>query len=146
MSEEITVNNNANPAETGEKTFTQEQVNKIVADRLARAKISSGDETNYTERLKALEEREKAVTALENANKCKEHLKDLAYSDDVKNTLLEVLDTSDPEKFKQQCEGFSRLFTTKETKSGVKTPNPASVPTPTEDAAIKKAFAPPERK
>ena len=57
---EQTMNNN--PA-TGEKTFTQEQVNAIIGERLAKEKAKS--EAALAEREKAIKARELAVMAAE---------------------------------------------------------------------------------
>jgi hypothetical protein len=60
MDENKTMNNNP---EAGEKTFTQEQVNAIVGERLAKEK-AKGDAA-FAEREKALAQRELMLTARE---------------------------------------------------------------------------------
>lgn len=54
---------NQNPDGAGETTFTQEQVNKIVSDRLAREKVKS--EAALAEREQQLAQRELLLTAKE---------------------------------------------------------------------------------
>lgn len=55
----------ATPAGTGGKLFTQEEVNKIVAERLAREREKLTQQTALDEREKALREREQAFEAKE---------------------------------------------------------------------------------
>lgn len=50
---------------TGGKLFTQDEVNKIVSDRLAREREKLTQQTAFEEREKALQEREKAFEAKE---------------------------------------------------------------------------------
>ena len=84
----------AKPEAKEEKTFTQEEVNRIIADRLARerAKASepSSEETKRTAELNARESR----------LNCKEFLMQSGYPME----LLELLDTSDFENFKEKTE------------------------------------------
>lgn len=75
---------NSNGGQEPEKTFTQDEVNKIVSDRLARAKKSEAD---FEARERDLQKREAAMTA-------KELLKEKGLPDG----FLDVLDYSDPEK------------------------------------------------
>ena len=53
------------PEGTGGKMFTQDEVNKIVSDRLAREREKLTQQTAFEEREKALQEREKAFEAKE---------------------------------------------------------------------------------
>lgn len=55
--------NNQNPEGTGEKTFTQEQVNQIISDRLARDRAKG--EAALAEREQQLAQRELLLTARE---------------------------------------------------------------------------------
>lgn len=55
----------ATPAGTGGKLFTQEEVNRIVAERLAREREKLTQQTVLDEREKALREREQAFEAKE---------------------------------------------------------------------------------
>lgn len=58
--------NNQNPDGAGEKTFTQEQVNQIVSDRLARDRAKG--EAALAEREQQLAQRELLLTAKEKIN------------------------------------------------------------------------------
>lgn len=53
------------PEGTGGKLFTQEQVNQIVSDRLAREREKLTQQTAFEEREKALQERERTFEAKE---------------------------------------------------------------------------------
>ena len=75
---------NQNPDGAGETTFTQEQVNKIVSDRLAREKVKS--EAALAEREQQLAQRELLLTAKEQ----------LAESG-LPVELLDALNVSSPE-------------------------------------------------
>ena len=75
---------NQNPDGAGETTFTQEQVNKIVSDRLAREKVKS--EAALAEREQQLAQRELLLTA-------KEKLTDAGLPVE----LLNALNVSSPE-------------------------------------------------
>ena len=75
---------NQNPDGAGETTFTQEQVNKIVSDRLAREKVKS--EAALAEREQQLAQRELLLTA-------KEKLTDSGLPVE----LLDALNVSSPE-------------------------------------------------
>lgn len=93
---------NSTPEASGgqgeERKFTQEEVNKIVSERLAR------------EREKATpseaDQREKALAAREAALACKEYVSAQGYP----AALLEVLDTSDADKFKAAVKKLVQLF------------------------------------
>lgn len=83
--EAATANPGANGG-TGGKTFTQEEVNRIVSERLTRER-----EKQPTE-----DEREKALKAREARLDCRDYLDSKKYP----AALLDVLDCSDVEKFK----------------------------------------------
>ena len=91
------------PAENGkaaEKTFTQEEVNRIVSDRLARERTKAQPPT-------ALDEREQALALRENALNCREFIeKNRNYPPE----LLNLLDTSDFEGFKSMAEKLLKAF------------------------------------
>ena len=74
-------------ASGGERTFTQDEVNRIVQDRLAR-------------------EREKALEAREARLDCREYLDSKGYP----AALLVVLDSSDTAKFKVAADKLVELF------------------------------------
>ena len=71
---------------TEPKTFTQEEVNRIVQDRLARERRGTGQ---------TIEERELDLTRRENRMKCAEKLTEAGYPKE----LLDILDTSNAETF-----------------------------------------------
>lgn len=66
MMDENKAMNNLNPDGAGEKTFTQEQVNQIISDRLARDRAKG--EAALAEREQQLAQRELLLTAKEKIN------------------------------------------------------------------------------
>ena len=84
----------------GEKLFTQEDVNRIVSDRLARerAKAEPSPEDAREADLKA---REARMT-------CREYLSDKNYPAE----LLDILPTGDSEAFKASVDKLAALFRT----------------------------------
>ena len=87
------VNNNPAGANAGtEKTFTQEEVNNIVQERLARERAKNEPTP--------AELREKELTARENKMSCKEY----------PSELLDLFDTADMEQFKGNVEKMKELF------------------------------------
>ena len=108
MSEEVMTNteqavDNTQPAGNGkaaEKTFTQEEVNRIVSDRLARERTKAQQPT-------PVDEREQALALRENALNCREFIeKNKNYPPE----LLDLLDTSDFEGFKSMAEKLLKVF------------------------------------
>lgn len=79
----------------GERKFTQDEVNKIVKERLQRERSKAGSEQQQTDAARAAE-----LTAKENRLTCKEYLLDNGYP----QALLDAVDTSDPEQFKSKAE------------------------------------------
>ncbi len=95
---------NVDPTETGDpalkgKTFTQDEVNRIVSDRLARERSKA--ETPASDREQELNAREQNL-------KCRELIAD--NSDKYPQALLKVLDTSDFEKFKTTADALIQHF------------------------------------
>lgn len=91
------------------KLFTQDEVNEIVKKRLMREKGKEerkGAGDGITEREKSIEEREVLVSARENRVACFEFANEKGYP----KKLLEILDTSDPEKFREQAEKLTELY------------------------------------
>lgn len=82
-----------------EKLFTQEQVNEIIKKRLGRQKEEETDE----QELKA---REKELTARESKLSCKEYLIEKGYPAE----LLDVIDTSDVETFKNKADKANNVY------------------------------------
>lgn len=109
--EEITNNQNSEqqpntqPAENGnqggERMFSQTEVNQIIKDRLARERAKAAPQ-EPTE----AEKREKDLTARESRLNCRAYLMDNNYPAE----LLDVLDTSDIEKFRKAAATISRLM------------------------------------
>ena len=91
-------------ASGGERTFTQDEVNRIVQDRLARERDKLTGQTKKDEREK--DEREKALEAREARLDCREYLDSKGYP----AALLEVLDSSDTAKFKAAADKLVELF------------------------------------
>jgi hypothetical protein len=94
-----------------ERLFTQEEVNKIIKKRLYDRKKeeseSQGISEKLTEREKAVDDREKSVIRRENKVKCQELVADRAYPKE----LIEILDTSDVDRFEEQAEKLARIYT-----------------------------------
>ena len=91
--------NNAAGANAGtEKTFTQEEVNNIVQERLARERAKNEPTP--------AELREKELTARENKMSCKEYIAEQKYPSE----LLDLFDTADMEQFKGNVEKMKELF------------------------------------
>nr|WP_325305635.1 hypothetical protein [uncultured Dysosmobacter sp.] len=86
-------------ASGGERTFTQDEVNRIVSDRLAREREKLTGQAKKDEREKALEAREARLD-------CREYLDTKGYP----AALLEVLDSSDTAKFKAAADKLVELF------------------------------------
>lgn len=104
-----------------EKTFTQEEVNRIVQERLAREKKKATDQ-GTTESNEGKDEHETSVDLRENRVECREFIAEKGY----KKELLDILDTSNAETFKSQAQRLAEVFADqKEAKSypGTK-PNP----------------------
>lgn len=90
-----------------EKLFTQEEVNNIVKKRLCeRKKEKQNINEELEKREKAIEERESSVMLMENRVECREMVNEKEYP----KKLLEILDTSDPEKFREQAEKLTDLY------------------------------------
>ncbi len=85
--------------EPGEKLFTQEQVNEIVKKRLERQK-----ESNVS--MQEMTAREADLTARESRLNCREYLLEKGYPSE----LLDVIDTTDVEAFKEKADKASGVF------------------------------------
>lgn len=94
MEEKITVQEgNQSTESNGGKLFTQDDVNRIVQERLSRVKAdaASGAQTG---------DRERELDAREARLNCREYLTEKGHP----AALLDVLDTTDFEKFKKAVE------------------------------------------
>lgn len=81
-----------------QKTFTQDEVNNIVQERLARERAKNEPTP--------AEVREKELAARENAMSCREYIAEKNYPKE----LLELFDTADQEDFKQKVEKLYEVF------------------------------------
>ena len=84
----------------GEKMFTQDEVNRIVSERLSREREKLAQQPKEDEREIALRERERALEARESKNRCEDYLREINMSTKYRDDFLDVLDTSDFDKFK----------------------------------------------
>lgn len=94
---------NAQPADNGgklpaEKTFTQDEVNRIVSERLAREREKSTANQG--------DEREQALKARENRLECRDYLDEKGYP----SKLIDVLGDMDPGKFKGVVDALAEQF------------------------------------
>lgn len=87
------------PGAKGGRTFTQDDVNRIVSERLAheREKLQASAKDD---------EREKALAAREARLDCREYLDTKGYP----AALLDVLDSSDTDRFKTAVEKLVQTF------------------------------------
>ena len=89
----------------GEKLlFTQDDVNRIVSERLARERAKSEPT--------AIDERETALKAREARLDCRDYLEELSKGGKAASSvlgLLDILDTTDSEKFKQTVSALLEL-------------------------------------
>lgn len=94
---------NAAPAANGEqgngKMFTQEEVNNIVSERLKRDREKRAETQTETEKEKALNDRENRLS-------CREYIGEKGY----RVELLDILDTSDAEKFKTAADKIHEVY------------------------------------
>ena len=95
---------NTQPEVKGEKLFTQEEVNKIVAERLKRER-SKAEEAAVGDR----DTRAAELDARESRLACREYLLDSG----LPASMLDCLDTSDLENFKKKAEALSNDFAAK---------------------------------
>lgn len=114
MSEEIknggqaagTTQPEGNGVPQGGKTFTQEEVNKIVSERLARQRAKQEPQDPAAERLAELDQREKDLTARENKLTCTEYIKEKGLNAE----LAELFDTSNADQFKANVDKLLEIY------------------------------------
>lgn len=147
MSEETNTTNtmptNSTPEASGgqgEKMFTQDEVNRIVSDRLAREREKA--EPKEDERETALRAREKAVEAKETKHKCADYLAEINMSEKYRADFLDVLDTSDFDKFKAIVDRLGKHFIVKTVTVGVPTATPPMNDSTSAAEKIAAAFKP----
>ncbi len=121
-----------------ERMFTQEEVNRIVSERLARDRADRAKPSPEDTREADLKARENKLT-------CREFVAEAGYPVE----LLELFDTSDSEKFRQAVEKLDGLV---DLPSKHRKPAPYfltgggghSAPRNNTDAMLEQAFAPPK--
>jgi len=137
--------NNDTPADNGGqggKMFTQEDVNRIVSERLAREREKLAQQPQEDEREKALREREQALAARETKVKCQDYLAEINFSEKYRQDFLEALDTSDFDKFKAVVDRLGKPFIVKTVTVGANVPHPPANNVGSSDAKIAAAFKP----
>lgn len=100
--EDNTINQNTNPATeqgAGEKTFTQEDVNRIVGERLAKEKAKNSGEADFAKREQELARRELHMTA-----------KELLSEKGLPVQIVDALNCADEETMKKSIETFEKVF------------------------------------
>lgn len=100
--EDNTINQNTNPATeqgAGEKTFTQEDVNRIVGERLAKEKAKNSGEADFAKREQELARRELHMTA-----------KELLSEKGLPVQIVDALNCADEEAMKKSIETFEKVF------------------------------------
>lgn len=129
----------------GGRTFTQEEVNRIVSDRLAREREKLTQQPQEDEREKALREREEALEARETRCKCEDYLKEVNLSERYRDSfmkLLDVLDKPSFETFAAIVKTVGDPFIVRTIVTGAHTPMPPMNYGGNSDAAIAAAFKP----
>lgn len=102
MEDNNNINQNANPAAdqgTGEKTFTQEDVNRIVGERLAKEKAKNSGEADFAKREQELARRELHMTA-----------KELLSEKGLPVQLFDALNCTDEEGMKKSIATIEKVF------------------------------------
>ena len=125
----------------GGKLFTQEEVNRIVSDRLAREREKLAQPPKEDERETALREREKALEARETRYRCEDYLKEINLAENYRQDFLDVLDTSDFDTFKKIVDRLGRHFVVKTVTRGASVAHPMNCGSSV-DAQIAQAFKP----
>lgn len=95
-------NQNADPAAnqgTGERTFTQEDVNRILGERLAKEKAKTNNDTDFSKREQELAQRELRLTAKESLTE-----KNLPVQ------LLDALNCADKETMEKSISTIETIF------------------------------------
>ena len=108
------------------KLFTQEDVNRIVSERLAREREKAAlqqpaentQDKEMSEREAALIEREKAVEAKESRARCIEYLKEKNINEKRFDMFLDNLDTGNVDAFKKAVDIFGEPYVVKTITTG----------------------------
>lgn len=88
----------------GGKTFTQEEVNRIVSERLARERTKQDPQSAPT--VEQLVQRENDLIARENRITCTEYIREKK----LKPELLDIFDSSNAEQFKETVEKLLEVY------------------------------------
>lgn len=99
---ENNMNQNADPAigqGTGEKTFTQEDVNRIVQERLAKEKAKNSGDADFAKREQELTQRELHMTA-----------KEMLSEKGLPVQLFDALNCTDEETMKKSITTIETVF------------------------------------
>ncbi len=102
MDENNSQNQNTDPMTnqgTGAKTFTQEDVNRIVGERLAKEKAKSNNDADFSKREHELAQRELSLNA-----------KELLAEKDLPVQLLDALNCMDKETMEKSIEIIETVF------------------------------------
>lgn len=102
MDEQMNQNQNADPAAgqgTGEKTFTQDDVNRIVQERLAKEKAKNSGEADFAKREQELAQRELYMTA-----------KELLSEKGLPVQLFDALNCTDKETMEKSISTIETVF------------------------------------
>ena len=100
--EEKNMNQNADPAtsqETGEKTFTQEAVNRIVQERLAKEKSKNNGDADFAKREQELAQRELHMST-----------KEMLSEKGLPVQLFDALNCKDEETLKKSISTIETVF------------------------------------
>ena len=100
--EEKNMNQNADPAtsqETGAKTFTQEDVNRIVQERLAKEKSKNNGDADFAKREQELAQRELHMSA-----------KEMLSEKGLPVQLFDALNCKDEETLKKSISTIETVF------------------------------------
>ena len=115
----------------GARTFTQDEVNRIVSERLARERAKT--------ELSPADEREQAIKAREAKMDCREYISEAGFP----AALLDILDTSDFETFKATVEKLDGIVTIPSTKRNIpyfSGPVGPGAPPSGQDRSLRSAF------
>lgn len=102
MAEQMNQNQNADPAAgqgTGEKIFTQEDVNRIVQERLAKEKAKSSGDADFAKREQELVQRELHMSA-----------KEMLSEKGLPVQLFDALNCTDEETMKKSISTIETVF------------------------------------
>lgn len=136
MNENTQQTTNSTPEEAGGRTFTQEEVNKIVSDRLARERAKAEPSPEET--------READLKARGARLDCREYISAEGFPE----ALLELFDTKDAEKFKaaiQRLDEIVQLPSKNRRIPRIVAPfGHGGAPTDAAAAALQAAFSPPK--